>query len=54
MTPEEDELIRIFVALLIVFGLIWLSLRVDSWRMRRMIREEVKREIAVLVDNPKE
>jgi hypothetical protein len=54
LTPEQDELIRIFVALLIVFGLIWFSLRVDGWRMRRMIREEVKREIAVLVDKPKE
>jgi flagellar biosynthesis protein FlhB len=45
LTPEEYEAICIFAALLIVFALIWFSLRIDSWHMRRMIREEVKREI---------
>jgi hypothetical protein len=45
LTPEQEEAIRIFVALLIVFGLIWFSLRVDGWRIRRMIREEVKLQI---------
>ena len=45
LTPEQEEIIRIFVALLIVFGLIWFSLRVDDWRIRRMIRNEVKAQI---------
>ena len=44
MTPEE-ELIRIFAGLAIAVALIWFSLRVDGWRIRRMIREEVKKEI---------
>jgi flagellar biosynthesis protein FlhB len=45
LTPEEYEAICIFAGLAIALALIWFSLRIDSWRMRRMIREEVKREI---------
>jgi len=41
----EEEATRIFAGVILAFALIWFSLRVDSWRIRRMIREEVKLQI---------